>query len=138
MKGLGKVFQDGEIIVKQGDEGDCMYVIQSGKVDVYQERGGREIRVGVLGKDDFFGEMAVFEHEVRSATVRAVGEVQVLTIGKKTMMGRIAQDPSMAFRLLQKMSNRIRTINDSLTFIKATDRRNWDARPAKMKNDDDA
>ena len=135
MSELGKVFHDGEEIVSQGEVGDCMFVIQSGKADVFQKRGEREVRVGVLGKDDFIGEMAVFERENRSATVRAIGEVRVLTVDKKTFFSRITQDPSLAFRMLQKMSNRIRTMNDRLSFIKATDRRNWDRRPRHFNRD---
>ena len=135
---LGKVFKDGETIVKQGDVGDSMYVIQEGKAEVIQVRDGQECRVGVLGKDDFFGEMSIFERETRSATVRAKGDVRVITVDKKTLLSRISQDPSMAFRMLQKMSSRIRTMNDSLTFIKATDRRNWDNRPHEKSDKEDA
>jgi CRP-like cAMP-binding protein len=112
MPELGKVFQDGENIVVQGEVADCMYVIQSGKAAVFHKQDEREVLVGELQKDDFFGEMAIFERECRSATVRAIGEVRVLTVDKKTLLQRISQDPSLAFRMLQKMSNRIRLMNE--------------------------
>jgi CRP-like cAMP-binding protein len=115
---LGRVYPDGEVIIRQGEAGDCMYEIQGGKVEVIQERSGKEICLAVLGKGDFFGEMAIFEHDVRSATVRALGEVRALTIDKRTFLRRITEDPSLAFRIVEKMSHRIREMNNKLVRLK--------------------
>ncbi len=108
---LGKVYESGEVIVRQGDVGDCMYVIQAGEVEVLSETGGGDVRLAVLGAGDLFGEMAIFDREVRSATVRALGEARLLTVDRKTFMRRIAEDPSLAFRIVQKMSRCIRELN---------------------------
>ncbi len=115
---LGRVFQSGEIIIHQGEPGDCMYVIQSGKVKVFKVEEGKETHLAELGEGDFFGEMALFEHEVRSTFVRALSEVRILTIDKKTLLRRIQEDPSMAFRILQKMSSRIRELDAQLSYTK--------------------
>jgi CRP-like cAMP-binding protein len=115
---LGRVYPDGEVIIRQGEAGDCMYEIQGGKVEVIQERSGKEICLAVLGKGDFFGEMAIFEHDVRSATVRALGEVRALTIDKRTFLRRITEDPSLAFRIVERMSHRIREMNNKLVRLK--------------------
>jgi CRP-like cAMP-binding protein len=80
---LGKIYQDGEIIIRLGEVGDCMFVIQEGRVEVLAERDGQEILIAVREGGDFFGEMAILERDVRSATVRALGEVRVLTVDKK-------------------------------------------------------
>ncbi|MGZ8431822.1 MAG: cyclic nucleotide-binding domain-containing protein, partial [Candidatus Deferrimicrobiaceae bacterium] len=119
--GLGKVYRPGEIIVRQGDVGDCMYVIQSGKVEVVIEKEGKEVRLAQLGEGDFFGEMALFEKDVRSATVRPLGEVRVLTVDKKMFLRKIHDDPSLAFMIMQKMSRRIREMDEELMRI-ASDR----------------
>ena len=105
---LGKLYRDGEVIIQQGDIGDCMYVIQEGKVEVVLESQGQEIQLVVQETGDFFGEMALFDKDVRSATVRAVGDVKVLTVDKKNLMRRFLEDPSLAFRLVETMSKRIR------------------------------
>ncbi len=105
-----------------------MYVILSGKVDILQKKGEKDVFLAELGENDFFGEMALFEREVRSATVRAKGEACVLTVDKKTLLRRIQEDPVMAFRIVDKMSSRIREINTKLSIIKSQDRRNWDTR----------
>ncbi len=112
---LGRVYKDGEIIIQQGDSGDCMYVIQEGNAEVYHREGDKEILLAVLGNKDVFGEMALFEKSIRSATVRAKGDVRVLTVDKKTFLRRIQEDPSMAFRILSNMSHRIRELNAELT-----------------------
>lgn len=116
---MGKPYAEGEYIVREGEVGDCMYVIQSGTVEVVQRRGEDEFCLAVLGRGDFFGEMALFEREVRSASVRALEEVWVLTLEKRAFLRRVHQDPSFAFRILEKMSGRIRALNERLVRIGA-------------------
>lgn len=111
---LGTVYKDGEAIVRQGEVGDCMYVVQSGEVEVVQGTDGGEQRLAVLQPGDFFGEMAMFEREVRSATVRAHGEARALKVDKKTLLRRIKEDPLLAVNLLQTLSQRIRDLNTRL------------------------
>lgn len=111
---LGKLYQNGEDIVRQGEVGNCMYVIQQGQVEVLLKKGEQQVRVAVLGEGDFFGEMALFDQEVRSATVRARGDVMALTLEKRTFLRRIHEDPSLAFRIVEKMSSRVRELNGAL------------------------
>jgi len=111
---LGKSYNDGDVIVRQGKAGDCMYEILEGTVEVLREKDGKEICLAVLSKGDFFGEMSIFEREVRSATVRAMGEVRAITIDKKTLLRRISEDPSLAFRMIEKMANRIRELDKEI------------------------
>ncbi len=118
-EGLGRVYAGGEVIVRQGDVGECMFVVQRGRVEVVRESGGREVRLTVLGEGDTFGEMALFEREVRSATVRAMGSVQVLTVDKRAFMKRVHQDPSIAFNILKRMSRRIRELSDELAGLRS-------------------
>jgi len=108
---LGSLYAPGQPIVRQGDMGDCMYVVQSGEVEVVVTTAGGEQRLGILKEGDFFGEMSIFEHEVRSATVRAHGEARVLKVDKRTLMRRMKEDPMLAFNLLQTLSRRIRHLS---------------------------
>jgi CRP-like cAMP-binding protein len=120
---LGKIYTDGEIIVEQGSVGNCMYVIQEGEVEILVERQGRQVSLATLGEGDFFGEMALFERQVRSATVRAVGDVRALTVDKKNFLRRIHEDPSLALRIVETMSRRIRELDGELALAQAGDRR---------------
>ena len=108
---LGKVYQTGDTIIREGEAGDCMYVIQSGKVEVVKQNEGMEVRLAELVEGDFFGEMALFDGDVRSATVRPMGEVRVLTVDKRVLLRKIHEDPSLAFRIMERMSGRIRDLN---------------------------
>jgi CRP/FNR family transcriptional regulator len=115
---LGKVYRDGEIITRQGDVGNVMYVIQEGKVDIVREMEDHETLLRVAREGEFLGEMSIFDHEVRSATLRANGDVKVLTIDKKNFLKRIHEDPSLAFRIVQTMSQRVRELGDEVARLK--------------------
>lgn len=114
MARLGKKYKAGDVIFRQGDSGDCMYVIQTGEVEALAERDGGEMRLRTMGPNEFFGEMALFEKEVRTATIRATQPTRVLTVDKKNFLGGIHEDPSLAFRIVQTMSHRIRDLTDRL------------------------
>ena len=114
MAALGREYADREVIVRQGEPGDCMYVVQAGQVEAIAQTNGREVRLRTLGPNDFFGEMALFGTEKRSCTIRAVGKARVLTIDKKSFLGGIQEDPSLAFRIVKVMSQRIRDLTERL------------------------
>ena len=112
---LGTMYKDGDLIVRQGDPGDCMYVIQEGEVEVFREGEGEEVTLAVLGQDEFFGEVPLFERQDRSASVRAKGNVRVLTVDRKTLLRRIQEDPTLAYRILETMSRRIRALDSEVS-----------------------
>ena len=114
MAGLGRLYQDGEIIFRQGETGNCMYVVQDGTVEAIAESNGEEVVLRTLGKNDFFGEMALFEKDVRTATIRAVGPARVLTIDRRNFLRGVVEDPSLAMRMVKTMSHRIRDLTGRL------------------------
>ena len=119
---LGRVYADGELIVRQGEAGDCMFTLQDGRLEVLVHQEGHEDkRVSIMEKGAIFGEMAIFEREVRSATVRALGTARVLTIDKKTFLRRVQADPSIAFNLARLLCNRIRKLSAELAGLKIGD-----------------
>ena len=75
--GPDETYQDGEIIIKEGNSGDWIYVILSGSVAISKKIGGKTYDLGLLGKDDVFGEFSYFGDVERTATARAVGEATV-------------------------------------------------------------
>jgi CRP-like cAMP-binding protein len=119
---LGKSYSDGETIVGQGDAGDCMYVMLHGKAEVLRRETEGEVLLTVLEAGDVFGEMALFGKEPRSATVRAKGETRVLTVDKRGFLKRVHQDPSLAFQILRKMSQRIRSLNGEVARLRLESR----------------
>src|SRR5439155_1038095 len=63
-------YEPGHEIVRQGDTGVGAFIIRSGKVDVVQDRSGKETKLATLGPGEVFGEMALLDEFPRSATVR--------------------------------------------------------------------
>jgi CRP-like cAMP-binding protein len=118
---LGKVYHDGEIIVRQGEVGECMYVIQEGRVEILVEKDGKDVRLRVAERGEIIGEMAVFERQPRSATARALGESRLLTVDKKNFFRRIQEDPTVAFRIVEIMAQRIRELSVEVARLKGSD-----------------
>lgn len=111
---LGRYFRDGEVIFHQGEAGDCMYVVQRGEVEVLRRDGDKEYCLAVLGEEEFFGETAMFADDVRTTTVRALGDACVLTLEKSDFLRRVHEDPALAFRMMEKMSHRIHELEEAM------------------------
>ena len=115
---LGKEYEDQEVICRQGEAANFMFIVQSGRAVVTHEDGGSESIVGDLAPGDVFGEMAIFDRQPRSATVRARGSARVLTLDKRAFLKRVHEDPTLAFRILERMSQRIRALNEEISRLK--------------------
>jgi len=85
----------GEEIVRQGDPGDKFYVIRRGSVEVEQESKGQKRIVATLKTGDFFGEAALIKEQPRNATVRALEELELYSLGKEDF--KQVQDQSATF-----------------------------------------
>ena len=73
----------GSVILRQGDPGDKLYVIRSGKAEVEVTERGATRHIAALKEGDYFGEAALVSGEPRNATVRAVGDAELYTLGKE-------------------------------------------------------
>ncbi len=111
---LGKEYKDGDVIFKENSIGREMYIILSGEIAIIKEKSGVETVLATLKEGDFFGEMALFDSHPRSATTKALGNVEVLRIDRKNFFKKISRDPSLAFRMLEKMSLRIRELDEKI------------------------
>ena len=78
-----KIYRVGEVIMRQGDAGDCAYFIQSGRVVInLQREDGTDLEMGQRGAGNLIGEMAIVDDGPRSATVTAIEDCQLLEISK--------------------------------------------------------
>ena len=90
----------GQILFRQKDPGDSLYVIRAGEVDVLvNQADGSQMKLATLGPGDFFGEMAALTGEPRSATIRAVGELSCVKIDKADLSPIFAADPTTMERI---------------------------------------
>ena len=109
---LGKDYKDGDTIFEENSIGKEMYIILTGNAKVIKKKDGAETTLATLEEGDFFGEMSLFDNSPRSATVKALGDVKLLEINQKNFLKKISRDPSLAFRMLEKMSQRIRNSDE--------------------------
>lgn len=107
-------YNKGDILFKQGDEGDCMYDIKWGQVGVYDSYGTEnEILLATLSTDDFLGEMGMIEGRPRSATAVALEEVHAYRINKEDFTSYFSEKPAKILTILQYASNRMRELTKS-------------------------
>jgi CRP/FNR family transcriptional regulator, cyclic AMP receptor protein len=116
--GLGRTYADGETICRQGDRAESMYVVQEGCVAVFREEDAVETPIARLGPGEIVGEMALFDRETRSATVRAAGTARVLTLDKRAFLRQIHDDPTLAWRILERMSLTIRRLTSEVARLR--------------------
>ncbi len=107
-KKFGKTFRKGEIICKEGDIGDEMYIIHSGKIAITKMSRDLETTLAVLTDGEFFGEMAIIDNQPRSATAKAVDDSKVIVLSAEIFETQISTNPKLIMRILRKMSNRLR------------------------------
>ena len=109
------VYPKGETVIKEGGTGDTMYLIISGEVSVIKgregEQGGREIELARMRAGDYFGEMALFEDAVRSATIRTAEESRLLVIHKQEFTEIVREYPQIALHICKALSGRIRELH---------------------------
>ena len=91
---------DGEVIVKQDDRGDCMYILVDGEARITHRRAGRAIGLGIIRPGDFFGEIALVDYGPRSADVTAMGKCTLLKITQATISALAGVYPAAAFKFL--------------------------------------
>ena len=114
---LGKLYLPGETIIRQGEIGDSLLVIQEGQVVLTREQDGKDVFLGVRSSGEVLGENAIFEKEVHTATVRALSEVRVVTVDKDNFNQRIHEDPSLGYQLFNLNSRRIRELSQQVTLL---------------------
>jgi len=108
-------FQAGAVIFSQGDPGTDMFIIQSGQVAISRRLGRQTRQLAVLEKGDFFGEMALLEdYPERSATAKAQTDVEVLQLRAADLELLVRRRPSVALRMMAKLSERLRESNRRL------------------------
>lgn len=108
-------FAADEVIFRAGDRGECCYIVRSGRARAVREsRDGRTITLATFGPGDMFGEMAMFEDGIRSATVEATRAVGVVAILRGDMRRLLRAHHRLAMGLIVAQGRRLRATNDRL------------------------
>ncbi|KWX20154.1 MULTISPECIES: Crp/Fnr family transcriptional regulator [Mycolicibacterium] len=115
-------FPRGKVIFVEGEPGDTLYIITSGKVKIGRKTvDGRESLLTLMGPSDMFGELAIFDPGPRTSTVTALTDVHAVTMSRSVLRSWIADRPEIAEQLLRVLARRLRRTNDNLSDLIFTD-----------------
>lgn len=120
---IRKHFLQGEILIREGDRGDCAYVIESGNVEIVVERDGQAIQLGTRGPGSLIGEMAMIDDRPRTATVRALEDCQVLEITRDDFARRVGTADPVVKMVMRVVTTRYRDMiarTEAMKFVGAT------------------
>jgi CRP-like cAMP-binding protein len=108
-------FKFGEIIINEGERDNCLYILISGKVNVFKSyRTKKEKRLRTLDSPAYFGEIALIDDLVRSATVVAMRDTRTLCLDKLNLDREIERNPMIAKKLLQMLNRRLLALEKTL------------------------
>jgi CRP/FNR family transcriptional regulator, cyclic AMP receptor protein len=119
-----RVFERGEVIVREGDSADSLYIIASGQVKVYAHDhgdGSREVILKTLGIGEFFGELPLFDHEPRSASVAALERSHVQILSYRAFQRAMQGSPGIAQKVLETLARRLRAANRKVSDLALLD-----------------
>lgn len=103
----------GETIIREGESGSSAYVIVSGMVEVFRQTDRGVVVLATFDQTQYFGEMAIIEHEPRSASVRAKGDCRLLCLDGRAFRRMMEMNAALAFRIVQVFSRRLRRMSQA-------------------------
>lgn len=102
-------------LFKHGDEGNAMYLIDSGRVRIsITDADGDDVTLAELAGGDFFGEMALLDGKVRSADATIIEDARLAMLSREDFISFVRRNPDVALRMLSALTNRLRQTDDML------------------------
>lgn len=118
---FGKRFPTGTVLFREGDRGEEMYILQSGKVKISKKIRGVEKTLATLEKGEFFGEMAILNDKPRSASAETIEDCDMLVIDRKTFETLLRSNVEIAIRFIKRLADRLREANDQMEALMIRD-----------------
>ncbi|MEJ2309908.1 MAG: Crp/Fnr family transcriptional regulator [Gammaproteobacteria bacterium] len=115
-------FNKGDMVIRQGDEGDALYLVITGRLKVVSScEEGKEALLDFFGPNDYFGELALLDPNVRSASVIAVENSDLLCITRRKLMNFLQDNPEANLSLMRGLARRTRAISQNLSSLAQLD-----------------
>jgi CRP/FNR family cyclic AMP-dependent transcriptional regulator len=120
-----KTFEPGEVLFKEGEPGDVMFIIIQGEVEIRKRTSAKTARTLITFQEgDIFGEMSLIEKKPRSATAIALTPCRTLVMNEALLDNMIENNPDFAKKMIRILSERIRKANLIIQNISSTNRKN--------------
>ncbi|HCI45790.1 MAG TPA: cAMP-binding protein [Rhodospirillaceae bacterium] len=115
-KDTGKVmnrqfYPAGTLIFSEGDVGDYLYVVRSGRVEIFQERPQGKIVIGTVGKGELFGEMALVDGEPRMASARTLQDCELMLVSGMTFRDHMKESSSFIQAVMGILVKNLRNVD---------------------------
>lgn len=120
LAGANKILKAGQVVFKAGEAADGMYLVRKGELVVYLEQDGKEVVLAKIGEGGMIGEMALFDRQPRSASVKASADSEITLISLDDFTKLMKQIPKWFVGLMTALSGRLRTTNDRLKQVEAS------------------
>jgi CRP-like cAMP-binding protein len=104
---FGREFCAGDVLFREGEKGEVMFVIQTGLVRISKQLQGTDRTLATFGRGEFLGEMAILNEKPRTATATVVEDARLLVIDAKTLESMISRSHEIALRLIKKLALRL-------------------------------
>ena len=108
-------FKDGDVLFRQGEQGDSAYVIIGGEADVIVDTPKGPLTVAKLKRNDIVGEIAILCDVPRTATVKAATKLEAMVIAKDLFFRLVMEFPQMAVEIMRELARRLDATNRKLT-----------------------
>jgi EAL domain-containing protein (putative c-di-GMP-specific phosphodiesterase class I) len=118
-----KQFRKDDVLVQEGERGECAYIVESGSVEILVQRDGHLVQIGTRGPGSLIGEMAMVDDKPRTATVRALEDCEVLEITREDFARRVEGADPVLKMVLRIVTNRYRDMigrTATIPFVPAT------------------
>jgi len=113
---VARSFPAGTRVFHEGDRSDACYIVREGSFRVTREHSdGRAITLATLGSGDIFGELAMLDGEVRSASVEALTDGELLALPAGEVRALLARHPEITVKLVAALVRRLRTANERIS-----------------------
>jgi CRP-like cAMP-binding protein len=114
---LGRDFPAGNVLFREGETGDEMYVIQAGLVQILKQVGGGMRPLATLGRGEFLGEMAILNGKPRTATAVVLEKARCIVIDAATLEQMISNNAEIAIRLVKKLARRLDAADELIQIL---------------------
>lgn len=105
-------FKAGSIIFRQGDQESHFFIIEEGRVGIFINQNGNNVKITECGPGESFGEFALLDHAPRSASAQALTDLQVFKVSAKGFDEMLTQLPDWASFMLKSFVNRMKAMNE--------------------------
>lgn len=121
-KGTYRKFPRNTVVISEGDVSDYMYIIRKGQVMVYvTNQVGKDAVLNIQNEGEYFGELAMIDHQPRSASVKTVGAVELVFVSRADFEASLLEKPELAVKFLSAVTQRVRYLTDVVKNISLND-----------------